>query len=154
MSYNGRRAYSGRSRRSSEHMLAQTMGRAALFPALLVYLELVLHIYMGDALAYAPVYVVFGLAGGLFCSALCMPWRRLANGLTAKILASVISLVYIVEIIAKSILQNYYAFSSLGLAAGNKLSDYADVIVSTVLSKIPIILVFLLPAILLCVFGT
>ena len=153
MSYNGNRAYSGRSRRSSEHMLAQTMGRAALFPALLVYLELVLHIYMGDALAYAPVYVVFGLAGGLFCSALCMPWRRLANGLTAKILASVISLVYIVEIIAKSILQNYYAFSSLGLAAGNKLSDYADVILGKVLSSIPVILLILLPAIGLWIFG-
>ncbi|MEY8403375.1 LTA synthase family protein [Oscillospiraceae bacterium 44-34] len=153
MAYNGRRT-GRRSSRSGDAVLVQTMARVLLFPALLLYLELVFHIYMKTNLAYAPVYLVFGIAGGFFLSALALPWRRLFNSLIAKILAVGLSLIFVVEVIAKIILQSYYGPSMLKTAAGNKLSDYADVIVSTVLSKIPIILVFLLPAILLCVFGT
>ena len=153
MAYNGRRT-SGRSRRSGDAVLAQTMARVLLFPALLLYLELVLHIYMKMSLAYVPVQLVFSLAGGLLLSALALPWRRLPNSLVAKILAFVLSALYVAEMIAKTILQTYYGPRSLKTAAGNRLGDYADVIISTVLSKIPIILVFLLPAILLTVFGT
>ena len=153
MAYSGRRT-SGRSRRSGDAVLLQTMARVLLFPALLMYLELVLHVYMKMSLAYDPVYLVFGIAGGFFLSALTLPWRRRSNSLIAKILAVVLSLLFTAEMIAKTILQTYYGPSALKIAAGNKLSDYADVIVSTVLSKIPIILVFLLPALLLCVFGT
>lgn len=153
MAYNGRRM-SGRSRRGGDAVLVQTMARVLLFPALLLYLELVLHISMKMSLAYAPVYLVFSLAGGLFLSALALPWRRLPNSLAAKILAFLISAVYAAEMIAKTILQTYYGPSSLKTAAGNRLTDYADVILSTVLSKLPIILLFLLPSILLIVFGT
>ena len=56
--------------------------------------------------------------------------------------------------IAKTILQTYYGPSILKTAAGNHLTDYASVIVSTVLSKLPVIIVFLLPSILLIIFGT
>lgn len=153
MAYNGRRM-SGRSRRNGDAVLVQTMARVLLFPALLLYLELVLHIYMKMSLAYVPVYLVFSLAGGLFLSALALPWRRLPNSLVAKILAVLLSVIYVVEMIARTILQTYYGLSSLKTAAGNKLTDYADVIISTVLSRLPIILVFLLPSILLCIFGT
>ena len=153
MAYNGRRM-SGRSRRGGDAVLVQTMARVLLFPVLLLYLELVLHICMKMSLAYAPVYLVFSLAGGLVLSALALPWRRLPNSLVAKILALLISVVYVAEMIAKTILQTYYGPSSLKTAAGNRLTDYADVIISTVLSKLPIILVFLLPSILLIVFGT
>ena len=155
MAYNGRRlgGTHRRSRRGENAVLFQTMARVLLFPALLAYLELVFHIHMKTALVYAPVYLVFGTAGGLFLSALALPWTRLGNSLTAKILAVLISVLYVVEIIAKTILQSYYGPSSLKMAAGNRLTDYSDVIISTVLSKLPIILVFLLPSILLCVFG-
>ena len=156
MSYHGKRMYQsrGRARGAFDGTLGQTMARVFLFPALLVYLELVFHIYMRTNLAYLPVYLVFAVAGGLFCSVFTLPFHRLANSLVAKILAVAISLIYIVEIIAKKILQSYYAFSSLGMAAGNRLTDYSDVILSTVVRSIPIILVLLLPGILLCVFGT
>ena len=153
MAYNGRRM-SGRSRRGGDAVLVQTMARVLLFPALLLYLELVLHIYMKMSLAYVPVYLVFSLAGGLLLSALALPWRRLPNSLMAKILAFLISVIYVAEMIAKTILQTYYGPSSLKTAAGNKLTDYADVIIPTVLSKLPIILVFLLPSLLLIFFGT
>ena len=154
MAYNGRRMNAGRSRRRGDEVLAQTMARVLLFPALLLYLELVLHIHMKMSLAYLPVYLLFSLAGGFFLSALALPWRRLGNSLTAKILAFLISLLFVVEMIAKTILQTYYGPSILKTAAGNHLTDYASVIVSTVLSKLPVIIVFLLPSILLIIFGT
>ena len=154
MSYRGKRSYNGRGvRRSGDGAIAQTMERVFLFPALLVYLELVMHIYTKTSLGYAPVYILFALAGGLICSALAMPFRRRANQLTACILAALISVVFCVELVAKKILQTYYGPSALKLAAGNRLTDYADVIFSTVLGSVPILLVLLLPAILLCVFG-
>ena len=137
MSYRGKRSYSGRgSRRSGDGAVVQTMRRVFLFPALLVYLELVLHIYMKTNLAYAPVYVVFSLAAGLFLSALTLAWVPRVNAILSKVLAVVISLLFVIELIAKTILQSYYGPSALGVAAGNKLTDYSDVIVSTVIHSI------------------
>ena len=151
MGYNGKRSRG--SGRRDDGGLNRTMARVLLFPALLVYLELVFHIYMKTALVYAPVYVVFAIAAGFFLSALTLPWRRQANSLAAKILAVLISVIYGAEIIAKTILQSYYGPSALKMAAGNKLTDYSDVIASAVVRGIPIILILLLPSILLCLFG-
>lgn len=155
MGYNGRRmgGSRSRSRRSEAAIAAQTFGRVLLFPALLIYLELVLHVYMKNAPVYIPVYVLFSIAGGLFFSTLALPWHRTANSVIAKALALIISLIYVVELVAKTILQTYYGLSSLDTAANNRLTDYSDVIVSTVAGCIPIILVLLLPAVLLCIFG-
>ena len=155
MGYTGRRMSGsrGHSRRSESAVLLQTLERVLLFPALLIYLELVLHIYMGTSLAYAPVYIVFSFAAGFFFSAFTLAWPPKVNGIVSKILAVVVSVIYGAEIIAKTILQTYYGPSALKLAAGNRLGDYADVIVSTVVRSIPILLLLLLPAILLCIFG-
>lgn len=155
MGYNGRRTAGSRSqsRRSDSAVLAQTMARTLLFPVLLIYLELVLHIYKGATLVYAPVYLVFSLAGGFFLSALAMPWHRTVNRLTAQILAVLLCVICAAEVIAKTILQTYYGPSALETAAGNRLTDYSDVILSTVVSSLPILLLLLLPAILLCIFG-
>ena len=153
MGYTGRRMSGSRShsRRSETAILIQTLERVLLFPALLLYLELVLHIYMKTSLAYAPVYIVFSFAAGFFLSALTLAWPPKVNGILTKVLAVVISIVFVVEIIAKTILQTYYGPSALETAAGNKLTDYAGVIISTVLRSIPIILILLLPAVLLCI---
>ncbi len=155
MGYTGRRMSGSRShsRRSEAAVLMQTLERVLLFPALLLYLELVLHIYMKTTLVYAPVYVAFSFAAGFFLSCLTLAWPPKVNSVASKVLAVVLSLIYVVEIIAKTILQTYYGPSALGVAAGNKLTDYSDVIVSTVIRSIPIILILLLPSILLCIFG-
>ncbi len=155
MGYNGRRMSGSRSRsrRSEAAVLIQTLERVLLFPALLFYLELVLHIYMKTSLAYMPVYVVFSLAAGLFFSALTLAWPPKVNSVISKILSVVLSVVYAAEVVAKTILQTYYGPSALEVAAGNRLTDYADVIVSTVIRSIPVILILLLPAVLICIFG-
>ncbi|MCI8304855.1 MAG: LTA synthase family protein [Lawsonibacter sp.] len=152
MAYRGRRA-GGHSRRGGDEALAQTLARVLLFPALLIYLELVLHICKKTNLAYAPIYLVFSLAAGLFISVLALPWRRLANSITAKVLAVFLCVLFGAEYVAKTILQSYYGPSALETAANNKLSNYSDVIISTVIRSLPVLLLMLLPAILLCIFG-
>ena len=151
----GARRYRGRrkGRGSERDILLRAAGRAAFFPLLLAYLELVLHIAMGMDLKYCVIYLLFALSMGCLFSALTMPFKRPVNRVLVKVLAVVISLLYIVEIIAKKILQNFYSFSSLGMAAGNHLTDYTQVILSMVARNIPLILVLLLPAILVIIFG-
>ncbi|MCI8422809.1 MAG: LTA synthase family protein [Lawsonibacter sp.] len=152
LSKRSRRSYSGR-RPSEAGRSTQTAVRVLLFPALLLYLELVLHIYMGMGLAHFPVWLVFSGAGGLLLSAVTVPFHRQANAVISKVLAVLVTLVYAVELIAKKILQTFYGFSALKLAAGNRLTDYSDVIFSTVLHSIPILLVLFLPALFLLVLG-
>ena len=148
-SYSGKRSHGGRE--SSE--LGQTLLRLLFFPMLFLYLELVLHIYMGMDLKYLPIYLVFSLAAGFLFTAVTLPFRRSVNNILSKVLTVVFSLTYVVEVIAKKILQSYYPLSTLKLAAGNRLTDYSDVIFSTVVQSVPVILVFFLPAIFLFVFG-
>lgn len=131
----------------------QIIGRVLYFPLLFLYLELVLHLYMGMSLKYFPIWFLFSLAGGFLMSALTTPFYSKVNQILANVISSVVTLLYIIELIAKKILTDYYPFSALGLAADNHLTDYLDVIVSTVFRSIPIMLLMLLPTVLLLVFG-
>lgn len=148
----GKRTYRGGSA-SSDFMAARTAGRILFFPLLFVYLELVLHLYMKMNMKYFMVYFVFALAAGCLFSAVTMPFKRKVNRVLSKVFAVLITMVYIVELIAKKILQSYYPFSTLGLAAENHLTDYMGAIVSMVVRSIPIIIVMFLPVIFLFVLG-
>ena len=152
MSYNGRRL-SRQSGGSGGCTAGGRVARLLFFPLLFPYLELVLHLHMKLSMAYLPVWVTFGVAAGLLLTAMTIPFHKTANQVLSLVLAWVISLVFVVEMIAKKILQSYYPLSTLGTAADNKLTDYADVIASAVGRSVPIIVVFFLPALFLTVFG-
>lgn len=151
----GKRVYrgAGNGHSSGDAILYKAIGRVLFFPLLFVYLELVLHLYMKMNMKYFVISFVFSLAGGCLLTALTMPFKRKVNRILEKVLTALISLVYIIELIARKILQAYYPFSTLGLAAENHLTDYLDAIVSMVIRSIPIIIVLLLPTIFLFVFG-
>lgn len=149
----GKRVYRGKSAVSNDSLLMKTVGRIAFFPLLFVYLELVLHLYMKMNMKYFLVYFMFALAAGCLFSAVTMPFKRKVNRLLSKVFAILITLVYVVELIAKKILQAYYPFSTLGLAAENHLTDYLDAIVSMVVRSIPIIIVMFLPVLFLLLLG-
>lgn len=134
-------------------ILFRQIGRILYFPLLFVYLELTLHLFLKMSMRYFVIIFVFSLAAGCTCTAITMPFRRSVNRVLAKTLSTLISLVYVIETIARLILQSFYPFSTLKLAAENHLTDYSSLIVSTVIRNIPIILVFLLPSILLFIFG-
>ncbi|MGI5963140.1 MAG: LTA synthase family protein [Lawsonibacter sp.] len=154
-SYSGKRVYGGG--RNGSYVGSQTLQtvlRVLFFPALFLYLEVVLHVSMKCNLAYLPIYLVFSIAAGLVVSALTIPFHSRVNHILSKVLGILITLIYAVEIIAKKILRSYYPFSTLGTAAENRLTDYADVIVSTVIANIPLLFLLFLPAILLIIFGS
>ncbi len=132
---------------------ARLLIRLLFFPAFLLYLEIVFHLYMSAPMAYVPIWAAFALSGGLVLTALTLPFVPRVNGILMKVFAVFFPLLYVVEIVAKTILQNYYAFSSLGMAAGNKLTDYLDAIIPTVVKTVPIGVVLFLPAILLFLLG-
>ncbi|OUQ80612.1 LTA synthase family protein [Flavonifractor sp. An100] len=152
-SYTGKRVYSGRSSFAGGSEELQTIIRILFFPLLLLYLELLLHIVRKESLIYLPIYLMFGIAAGLLLDALTLCFHRRTNRILMKTLTILITLVYVVELIAKKILQSYYPLSTLGTATENRLTDYSDVIVTAVIGSIPVILLFFLPTIFLFVFG-
>lgn len=94
------------------------MGRVAFFPLLFVYLELVLHIAMGANLKYFIIYTLFALSLGCLFSALTMPFKRKVNRVLVKVLSVVISLIYIIEMIAKKDLAELLSFQHIGYGGG------------------------------------
>ncbi len=126
---------------------------ALYFPCLLVYLEAVLHLYMGCSLLYLPVYLAFSLSAGCLVSLAVTLFPRGVNQVVCVVLTLLFCLVFGAELIAKKILQSYYPLSTLGLAAGNRLTDYTSVVLSALWTHLPILLVLFLPLILLLIFG-
>jgi len=136
-----------------QHRLARAIGRTLFFPLLFFYLELVLHLHIRAGLRYFPIWLFFSMSAGFLMTAFTMAFRQNINRILAKVISTAVSLVYIIETIAKQVYTDYYPFSILGLAAGNRLTDYSDVVISTVIGSVPVILIMLLPAILLFVFS-
>ncbi len=125
----------------------RTAFRVLFFPLQFLFLELVLHIRMGAPLSYLPVWLVFSLAAGLFFSVLTLPFPSGVNRILFRAFSILFPLICIVEMIAKTILQSYYPLSFLGTAAGNRLTDYLDVIVPTVIGFLPMIVLCFLPTV-------
>lgn len=148
-----RSVYNSRRRRKGFLGWLQNYGRLVFFPFLFVYLETVLHVHMALEGRTFLIWWLFGIAAGAVCTVLTAPFSKKVNTVTARVLAFGISLVYIVEMFCKKILQSYYAFSILKVAAENRMDSYFGVVVTTVLKNIPMILIFFLPAILLLIFG-
>ena len=152
--YTGKRVYGGAGRsRGGDSQALQTLGRVLFFPVQLFYLELVLHIAMGNQLKYIPIYLIFSISAGLILSAITLPFSRLTNQILIKVISGLLTLLYVVELMAKKILQTFYPLSILETAAGNHLTDYTEVIIENVLANIPVILIFFVPFVLLLVFG-
>jgi len=108
---------------------------------------------MGMSLRYFPIWLMFCVSAGLFIGAFTIPFPLWGNRIAAKLLTTLLCVIYAVEVIAKRILQSYYPISTLKTALENRLSDYAGVIFSTVRAHIPLLFLFLLPVLVLLLFG-
>ena len=129
-------------------------GFAALlfFPVYCVWLELVLHIFMKMDLKYLPIWLMHGLMYGCIFNFITFIWPKKASLIVGKVIACFAALVFCIEFVAKNILQDFYPASMLKTAAGNRLIDYIGAIVQEVLAKCYVIILFLAPAVLLCIF--
>ena len=126
---------------------AWTLGR--YLPLLLVYLEVVLHLATGNAMTYFPIYLLFSLSAGSLLALLPILLPPLAGRILTVLLSFLLTLLFAAELIAKHTLQAYYPLSTLETAAGNRLSDYAGVILPAIAAALPLLLLFFLPTLLL-----
>ena len=118
-------------------------------PLLLVYLEVVLHLATGNAMTYFPIYLLFSLSAGSLLALLPILLPPLAGRILTVLLSFLLTLLFAAELIAKHTLQAYYPLSTLETAAGNRLSDYAGVILPAIAAALPLLLLFFLPTLLL-----
>lgn len=128
-------------------------GRTALrlltFPALLLYLEGALRLYMGMRLDYLPVILPFALSAGFLLAGLTAVLPRRGNGILFRLLALLLCLVYAGELLARQILQTYYPLTTLATAADNRLGDYSGVVLKAMGENWAILAALLLPGLLL-----
>lgn len=118
-------------------------------PLPLVYLEVVLHLATGNAMTYFPIYLLFSLSAGSLLALLPILLPPLAGRILTVLLSFLLTLLFAAELIAKHTLQAYYPLSTLETAAGNRLSDYAGVILPATAAALPLLLLFFLPTLLL-----
>lgn len=118
-------------------------------PLLLVYLEVVLHLATRNAMTYFPIYLLFSLSAGSLLALLPILLPQRAGHILTVLLSFLLTLLFAAELIAKHTLQAYYPLSTLETAAGNRLSDYAGVILPATAAALPLLLVFFLPTLLL-----
>lgn len=118
-------------------------------PLLLVYLEVVLHLATGNAMTYFPIYLLFSLSAGSLLALLPILLPQRAGHILTVLLSFLLTLLFAAELIAKHTLQAYYPLSTLETAAGNRLSDYAGVILPAIAAALPLLLLFFLPTLLL-----
>ena len=118
-------------------------------PLLLVYLEVVLHLATGNAMTYFPIYLLFSLSAGSLLALLPILLPQRAGRILTVLLSFLLTMLFAAELIAKHTLQAYYPLSTLETAAGNRLSDYAGVILPATAAALPLLLLFFLPTLLL-----
>lgn len=118
-------------------------------PLLLAYLEVVLHLATGNAMTYFPIYLLFSLSAGSLLALLPILLPQRVGHILTVLLSFLLTLLFAAELIAKHTLQAYYPLSTLETAAGNRLSDYAGVILPAIAAALPLLLLFFLPTLLL-----
>lgn len=131
-----------------------TYGRMIYFPFLFLWLEVIMRLNMSLSGKYFLIWSIFGFAAGSLITAFTTPFSRKVNLIVAKVCSIAFTLAYLIEMFCKKILQTYYPISILGVASENKMEDYVEVVVTTVLKNTPIVLVMFLPTVLLFIFGS
>lgn len=120
------------------------------FPILLLYLELVFHIYSFHSINLNIIGIVLfstaiaGLIG--FLSSLCPP--KINYGLTIFFTA-LVCVYFCVQIVYKGVFQNYLSLSAMNEVTGQAF-DYWDTIMTNVWENIVAIILLLIPLVLIC----
>ena len=124
-----------------------------MFPLLMIWLELSIHICDGGHIRYSIIYLAFALSLGFIFTAIGAFMKPRAFKIYAKISAFLLSLIYAAEFVAKTILQTYYPISSLKTAAENHLLQFIGIIIQTIVLSLHKLLFILFPAILILIYG-
>ncbi len=106
------------------------------YPVLFLYLEIVFHFYMGLDMKYFPVFGGFALAMGMFFCVINYLLPCKAGKVVRGVISLLISVLFCVEVICRDILQQYFQlFSAVDTAMGNRLEDYSNAIIESLLKN-------------------
>ena len=126
--------------------------RLAAFPAIILFLELALHIFCGQSLKYIGFIFFFSISAGALLTALCALCGKKAYPIAFKVLAVLISVIFCAEYVLHTIFTVFYGFSSLATAAGNHLGTFMGETLRVILKCLPGIIIMLIPAVLAIIF--
>ena len=119
------------------------------FPIVLLYLEIVFHLYMGMDMAYLPAFGTFAVAMGMIFSAVLVIFPKGVNRVLKFAATAFVGFLFGVEMVCRDILQQYYQlFSAMETAAGNHLGDYSDAVIDCLIDNWMGVLVFLIVPVL------
>lgn len=106
------------------------------YPVLLLYMEVVFHLYMGLEMRYIPVFGGFAVVTGLILSIINSFFSYKFGKIVRGVISLLISVVFCVEMICRDILQQYFQlFSAVDTAMGNRLEDYWSAIRTSLLEN-------------------
>ena len=151
---------SARLRRSSNilfrrvSLFSKRMAHVLLFPAVFLYFEILLRIAGGTGIFRGFLNMLFLTVGyGLFCGAFTSAFSRKVNRRISIVILYATGLLFIVECLIMESFQMYMTFGDMKTGAGGVIGEFTGEFARTVFFGIPVILLFLLPAILYTIFG-
>lgn len=124
------------------------------FSLLLVYLEILFHIFMFHNIRFALIYpILFALTLGTILGTICRLFNRKVNRILMVTFTAILCVLFCAEVIYKGFFDTYFAlFGVLGVA-GQAL-DFLDSIFRTILSSlIPLLFLLFIPMVFVVVFA-
>ncbi|MBR0138890.1 MAG: hypothetical protein IJM17_01235, partial [Firmicutes bacterium] len=86
----------------------------SFFPLLMLWLELSIHLCDGSPIKYIIIYGLFALSFGCIFGAFAAFFRGKGRLVYCRVISFILTLIFLVEFVAKEILQTYYPASILG----------------------------------------
>ena len=126
------------------------LGNAIYFAILMLYLEMVFHVYSFHEIDLNVIAIIlFGSAVGLLFGFICTIFPTKANRVLSIIMTMVLSIYFCVQIVYKGVFQNYLSLSAMMEVAGQAM-DFGDTIwvnikenwLALVLLLAPIVVIF------------
>lgn len=124
------------------------------FSLLLVYLEIMFHIFMFHNIRFALIYpILFALTMGTILGTICRLFKRQINRILMITFTAILCVLFCAEVIYKGFFDTYFAlFGVLGVAG--QAFDFMDSIFRTILSSlIPLFFLLGIPMIFVVIFA-
>ena len=130
------------------------LNHLALFPVVIVYYELLLRLFCGIGMFRNLIYpLLFGLAFGLICTCITIPFSRKVNRIVSMVLLYATALLFTVECLIQNSYQVFMTLSAIRTGAGGVVGGFLGDLLRSIFLGLPKILMFFLPAILYTVTG-
>lgn len=124
------------------------------FPLVILYLEIIFHSYMGLAFLHLEILILFSVEWGITMTFITTWASKKVNYLVMCVTTALISLLFIVEVICKVVLQEYYQiWSSVSTAKNNSIWHYWPAIAEGMKNNWLGMLLLLLPLMFLLIVG-